>query len=127
MSTADGRMNMINIICMDGKTVISSKGEPKECLNQVLNVMRDLPLSVDKIFDGTEEEKRELAIDILVVSAGATIHKLYDGDLDEHIEAVRSFIESYINPEEAGEPEAEEPAQEETAEAEGGCDNEQSV
>ena len=115
---------MINIICMDDETVISAKGELKECLNQVLNVMRNLPLSVAERVDGTEEEKRELAIDILVVSAGAMIHKLYDGDLDEHIEAVRRFIESYINPE-AGEPEPEEPAQEE--EAEEGCDNVQSV
>lgn len=127
MSTADGRMNMISILSVNGETTIAANGELEECINQSLNIISELPISIAKRIDGTEEEKRELAIDILVVSAGATIHKLYDGDLDEHIEAVRSFIESYINPEEAGEPEPAEPAQEETAEAEGWCDNEQSV
>ena len=115
MSTADGRMNMISILSVNGETTIVANGELEECINQSLNIISELPISIAKRLDGTEEEKRELAIDILVVSAGATIHELYDGDLDEHIEAVRSFIESYINPEEAGEPEPAEPAQEETA------------
>ena len=115
---------MINIICMDGETVISAKGELVECVNEALNVMCGLPLSITKRVDGTEEEKREVAIDILMVSAGAMIHKLYGGDLDYHIEAMKRCISSHINPE-AGEAEAEEPAPEETAE--GGCDNEQSV
>ena len=138
---------MIKVVCENETLDLETKGEQRELLEEAGNIVLEM---INSMGD-TVEERHEFGVMLLSGVVGTFMQEQIDGEYDEEkaeklIASAFKFIVTNINLNknrdklldligealfginpEAGEPEAEEPAQEETAEAEGGCDNEQSV
>ena len=129
---------MIKILVENGKTHIEMNGKGSELLEEAGNLIMELINSIGE----TVEERHEFGVMLLSGAVGVFMQEQIDGEYDEEkaeelIASAFEFIVTNINLNKnkdkitellkemllGDEPDA---AQEET-EAEGGCDNEQSV